>query len=98
MKKLLLASATAALVAGGAFADEVKLGISLGFTGPLESMSPAMADGAELAMKEVSDSGKFMGGSTVTSVRGDSTCIVITSYSIHYTKLYDCWCRSARPT
>ncbi|MFD2175496.1 ABC transporter substrate-binding protein [Rhodobacter lacus] len=75
MKKLLLASAALALTAGGAFADDVKLGISLGFTGPLESMSPAMADGAELAMKEVSDSGKFMGGSTVTSVRGDSTCI-----------------------
>lgn len=75
MKKLLLATAAIALTAGGAFADEVKLGISLGFTGPLESMSPAMADGAELAMKEVSDSGKFMGGATVASVRGDSTCI-----------------------
>ncbi|SDE94911.1 ABC transporter substrate-binding protein [Rhodobacter capsulatus] len=75
MKKLLLASATLALTAGGAFADEVKLGISLGFTGPLESMSPAMAQGAELAMKEVSDSGKFMGGATVVGVRGDSTCI-----------------------
>lgn len=75
MKKLLLASAALALTAGGAFAEEVKLGISLGFTGPLESMSPAMAAGAELAMKEVSDSGKFMGGSTVVGVRGDSTCI-----------------------
>ena len=75
MKKLLLASAVAALTAGGAFAEEVKLGISLGFTGPLESMSPSMAQGAELAMKEVSDSGKFMGGSTIVPVRGDSTCI-----------------------
>ena len=34
-----------------------------------------MAAGAELAMKEVSDSGKLLGGSTVTSVRGDSTCV-----------------------
>jgi len=34
-----------------------------------------MAAGAELAMKEVTDSGTFMGGSSVTSVRGDSTCI-----------------------
>ena len=65
MKKLLLATAAAALTAGGAFAEDVKLGISLGFTGPLESMSPAMAQGAELAMKEVSDSGKFMGGAAV---------------------------------
>ncbi len=75
MKKLLLATAATALVAGGAFAEEVKLGISLGFTGPLESMSPAMAQGAEMAMKEVSDSGKLLGGTTVTGVRGDSTCI-----------------------
>ncbi|MBZ4022454.1 branched-chain amino acid ABC transporter substrate-binding protein [Rhodobacter sp. TJ_12] len=75
MKKLLLASATLALTAGGAFAEDIKLGISLGFTGPLESMSPAMADGAELAMAEVTASGKFMGGAAVTAVRGDSTCI-----------------------
>lgn len=75
MKKLLLASAVTALTAGGAFAEEIKLGISLGFTGPLESMSPAMAQGAELAMKEVSESGKLLGGTTVTPVRGDSTCI-----------------------
>ncbi|MBW0157143.1 ABC transporter substrate-binding protein [Sedimentimonas flavescens] len=75
MKKLLLATAAAALTAGGAFAEDVKLGISLGFTGPLESMSPAMAQGAELAMKEVSDSGKFMGGAAVVPVRGDSTCV-----------------------
>jgi len=75
MKKLLLATAAAALTAGGAFAEDVKLGISLGFTGPLESMSPAMAQGAEMAMKEVSDSGKFMGGAAVVPVRGDSTCV-----------------------
>jgi branched-chain amino acid transport system substrate-binding protein len=75
MKKLLLATAAAALTAGGAFAEDVKLGISLGFTGPLESMSPTMAQGAELAMKEATDSGKFMGGATVTPVRGDSTCV-----------------------
>jgi branched-chain amino acid transport system substrate-binding protein len=47
----------------------------LGFTGPLESITPDMGHGAELAMSEVSVSGKFMGGATVTSVRGDSTCI-----------------------
>jgi len=41
----------------------------------LESITPAMGDGAELAMKEVTDSGKLLGGATVTSVRADSTCI-----------------------
>ncbi|MDO5646425.1 ABC transporter substrate-binding protein [Paracoccus sp. (in: a-proteobacteria)] len=75
MKKLLLASAVGALMAGAAGAEEIKIGISLGFTGPLESMSPAMAQGAELAMKEVSDSGLLLGGATITPIRGDSTCI-----------------------
>lgn len=73
MKKLLLAS-VAALVAGAASAEEIKMGISLGFTGPLESMAPAMAQGAELAFKEVSDGGKLLGGSTITVIRSDSTC------------------------
>ncbi len=75
MKKLLLATAATALMASGAMAEEIKLGIIFGFTGPIESLTPAMADGAELAMKEVTDSGKLLDGATVTPVRADSTCI-----------------------
>lgn len=75
MKKLLLASAASVLVAGSAYAEDIKLGVILGFTGPIESITPAMADGAEMAMAEVTASGALLGGSTVTSVRGDSTCI-----------------------
>ncbi len=78
MKKLLTATAATALLAGSAMADghsEIKIGVILGFTGPIESLTPSMADAAELAMKEVSDSGKLLGGAKVTSVRGDSTCI-----------------------
>ncbi|MGB5066398.1 MAG: ABC transporter substrate-binding protein [Albidovulum sp.] len=75
MKKLLAATAATALLAGFASAEEVKIGVILGFTGPLESITPAMGAGAELAMKEVSDSGKLLDGSTVTSIRGDSTCV-----------------------
>ncbi|RID93473.1 branched-chain amino acid ABC transporter substrate-binding protein [Gemmobacter lutimaris] len=75
MKKLLLATAATALFAGAASAEEIKLGILLGFTGPLESTVPNMANGAELAMKEVSESGKLLDGATVTPVRGDSTCV-----------------------
>ena len=58
-----------------AFADDVKLGVLLGYTGPIESLTPPMAGGAELAMQEVSDSGALLGGLQVVSVRGDSTCI-----------------------
>ncbi|MDX1781559.1 MAG: ABC transporter substrate-binding protein [Thalassovita sp.] len=75
MKKLLMATAATALMAGGAMADEIKMGVILGFTGPIESLTPSMADGAELAMKEVSDSGKLLGGTTIAPVRADSTCV-----------------------
>ena len=76
MKKLLLASAATALVAGPALAQEnIKLGIILGFTGPLESLTQQMAQGAETAIAEVNASGLLLGGSTVEAIRGDSTCI-----------------------
>ncbi|WP_339107231.1 ABC transporter substrate-binding protein [Thioclava sp. GXIMD4216] len=75
MRNLLLVTTALAMTGTAALADDVKIGVLLGFTGPLESLAPGMAEGAELAMKEVSDSGKFMDGSTVTPVRGDSTCI-----------------------
>ena len=75
MKKLLLATAATALVAGAASADAVKLGVILGFTGPIESLTPDMAAGAEMAMAEVSASGNLLGGMTVTPIRKDSTCV-----------------------
>ncbi|MDK3018291.1 ABC transporter substrate-binding protein [Pseudodonghicola flavimaris] len=75
MKKLLMASAAMALMAGAASAEEIKIGIILGFTGPIESLTPSMAAGAELAIKEVSDSGLLLDGATVSAVRADSTCI-----------------------
>ena len=55
--------------------DEIKIGVILGFTGPIESLTPTMASSAELAMKEVSDSGLLLGGASVSSVRADSTCV-----------------------
>ena len=78
MKKLLAVTAATAMMATSAFADghaEIKIGVILGFTGPIESLTPPMGDGAEFAMKEVTDSGKLLGGASVTSVRADSTCI-----------------------
>ena len=78
MKKILLASAATALVASGALAEghsEIKIGVMLGFTGPAESLAGDMAAGAESAIAEVSASGLLLGGSTVTPVRADSTCI-----------------------
>jgi len=70
-----LVSAAALLTAAPAVAEEVKVGVLLGFTGPLESLAGDIASGAELAIAEVSSSGAFLDGSTVAPVRGDSTCI-----------------------
>ena len=75
MKKSIALATAAALFAAPAMAETVKLGVLLGFTGPIESLTPDMAAGAEMAMAEASKSGKFMGGSTIESVRGDSTCV-----------------------
>ena len=60
---------------GVASAQDVKLGVLFGFTGPIESLTPPMADGAELAIEEVNDSGALLGGRQVVAVRGDTTCI-----------------------
>jgi branched-chain amino acid transport system substrate-binding protein len=73
MKKLALATVSA-LALTTAAAAEVKVGVILGFTGPIESLTPDMAASAELAFKEASDSGKLLGGETITPVRADSTC------------------------
>ncbi len=75
MKNILLASTMLATLSAPVIAEEIKVGIILGFTGPIESLTPAMADGAELAFSEASKSGSLLDGSTIVSVRGDSTCI-----------------------
>ncbi len=79
MKKMLMATTAAALMATTAMADghlkEVKLGVLFGFTGPIESLTGPMSAGAEMAMKEVTDSGKLFDGAIVTSLRADGGCI-----------------------
>lgn len=72
-----IVAATSFGLAHGAKADghAVKVGIILGFTGPIESLTPGMAASAELAMKEVTDSGKLLGGKELMAVRADSTCV-----------------------
>lgn len=75
MKKIVLASAVCALAAGGAFADEVNIGVLLGFTGPIESLTPLMAAGAEMAISEVNAAGGILGGTTFNPERADDGCI-----------------------
>ena len=64
MKKLVLAMFVfVSCFASKAYSDGhgIKMGIILGFTGPIESLTPAMAASAELAFKEASDSGSLLG-------------------------------------
>ena len=78
MKKLFIAAFmfvstfTSNLLADG---HAIKMGVILGFTGPIESLTPAMAASAELAFKEASDSGALLGGKTISVERADSTCV-----------------------
>jgi branched-chain amino acid transport system substrate-binding protein len=74
MKKTLISFVLSIFIIFPAFADNVKIGIILGFTGPIESLAPVMAKSAEMAIDEVNKSGKFIHGK-IDSVRGDSTCV-----------------------
>ena len=75
MKKLLLAVIFSISTIATIALAEVKVGIILGFTGPIESLTPAMRDSAKLALNEVNGDGAFLGGETITILEGDSTCI-----------------------
>ena len=54
--------------------ETVELGVLLGFSGPTESLAPGIANGARLAMAEVTDSGRLLGGAKVNATSADSTC------------------------
>jgi branched-chain amino acid transport system substrate-binding protein len=66
-------AAAALLAASPAFADDLKLGVLLGFTGPLEAMSPPMEAGAKLAISEVNAAGG-VAGQQLGEDAADDTC------------------------
>ena len=65
MKKLLVAAIISLSSISTAALAEIKVGIILGFTGPIESLTPAMRDGAKLAFLEASNSGNLLDGETL---------------------------------
>jgi branched-chain amino acid transport system substrate-binding protein len=75
MKKLILTAFLFASTMSTNTLADIKMGIILGFTGPIESLTPAMAASAELAFNEASDSGKLLGGQKISVERADSTCV-----------------------
>ena len=78
MKKITIATLlSVAMLTTTVVAENIKMGVILGFTGPIESLTPTMAGSAEMAFKEASDSGKLLNGSTIEVVRADSTLSLI---------------------
>ena len=57
---------------------EVKIGIVLDFTGPIMSLTPAMSSSANLAFEEASESGSFLGGQTIKTIKADTKCVAST--------------------
>ena len=74
MRRILIAFA-ALFAMTSAEAAEIKIGVMMGFTGPIESLTPDMAASAELAIAEVNDSKALLDGAAVMPVRGDTTCV-----------------------
>ncbi|MCE9682435.1 ABC transporter substrate-binding protein [Halomonas alkalisoli] len=76
MKKRVLAMAVAAssLAFVGAAQAEVKIGFLGGFTGPIESLTPPIFDGAQLAVQQINDQGGILGGQTLVMPSADTTC------------------------
>lgn len=75
--KKTFAVAVAALALGAAapaLAEDVQLGFLGGFTGPIESLTPPIFDGAKLAIKNVNDQGGILDGGKLTISSGDSAC------------------------
>ena len=68
----ILAAAVSVPVAYGE--DAVKIGFLGGFTGPIESLTPAIQMGADIAAANVNDGGGVM-GAMVEVVTGDTTCV-----------------------
>ncbi|MBN9346912.1 MAG: ABC transporter substrate-binding protein [Devosia sp.] len=69
-----LAAALLLATSASALAADTKIGILLGFTGPLDTLSPPMAESANLAAKNINDQGGLLGGNVVTQT-GDDNCV-----------------------
>lgn len=80
-RKVIAASVAAvALSVAGAQAEDVKIGFLGGFTGPIESLTPPIFDGAKLAVDQVNAQGGIVGG-MLSIVQGDTTCVDTTAAS-----------------
>jgi branched-chain amino acid transport system substrate-binding protein len=73
-------AALAVTAAPAAFAEDVKLGVLLAYTGPLEAMAPPIGEAAQLVGTHVNEQGGILDGQ-LAFVTGDDTCTDATSAS-----------------
>lgn len=76
INKRALATAVAAssLALVGMAQAEVKVGFLGGFTGGIESLTPPIFAGAQLAVAQINEQGGILGGQTLVMPSGDTTC------------------------
>ncbi|PAU70763.1 ABC transporter substrate-binding protein [Vreelandella alkaliphila] len=76
INKRTLATAVAAssLALAGMAQAEVKVGFLGGFTGGIESLTPPIFAGAQLAVAQINEQGGILGGQTLVMPSGDTTC------------------------
>lgn len=76
INKRTLATAVAAssLALAGMAQAEVKVGFLGGFTGGIESLTPPIFAGAQLAVAQINEQGGILGGQTLEMPSGDTTC------------------------
>jgi len=73
-KMLVLGAVLAAGLPGATLADDVKIGILGGLTGPIESLVPPIIDSSKLAATHINAQGGILGGQTLATPVGDTTC------------------------
>ena len=74
-KRALATAVAASTLAMTGFAQaEVKVGFLGGFTGGIESLTPSIFAGAQLAVEQVNEQGGILDGQTLEMPSGDTTC------------------------
>ncbi|MFP3342605.1 ABC transporter substrate-binding protein [Halomonas sp. SIMBA_159] len=73
-RALAIAVAASSLALNGMAQAEVKVGFLGGFTGGIESLTPPIFAGAQLAVKQVNEQGGILDGQTLEMPSGDTTC------------------------
>jgi branched-chain amino acid transport system substrate-binding protein len=64
----------ATTLAGVALAQEVKIGVVGGISGPIAALAPPMIQASKLAVEQVNAQGGLLGGRKLVAVVGDSAC------------------------